>query len=252
MHIKFLGSVVILFILATGQLFAQGIGKTAFKIGERLDFSIEFEFIPGGTATMSVEGISEVDGFMCLKLTATARSSSKVDLIYKVRDRIESYRDFTTGFSRKFIKDTREGKHKEDKRVFFKPEKDEIIVHHNVDDPPEIQQFGEGLQDILGAFYQVRNEELVVGRSVWIDVQDVGKRYRLEVEVQGYERVEVPAGTFDCVIVEPLLKSSGIFRKEGSLQIWLTNDGTKMPVLMKSKLPFGAVYGKLTSFSLGN
>jgi len=41
--------------------------------------------------------------------------------------------------------------------------------------------------------------------------------------------------------VEPMLKSSGIFRQKGKLTIWLTDDEYKIPILMKSKILVGSV-----------
>jgi hypothetical protein len=61
------------------------------------------------------------------------------------------------------------------------------------------------------------------------------------VTVTGRERVETPAGAFDCLLVEPTLRSGAFFKNEGKLTIWLTDDARRMPVLMRSKLPIGAI-----------
>ena len=57
----------------------------------------------------------------------------------------------------------------------------------------------------------------------------------------GRERIETPAGTFDCVGIEPVLKAGGIFKSSGRLVIWVTDDERRMPVLMKSKVAIGSV-----------
>ena len=46
------------------------------------------------------------------------------------------------------------------------------------------------------------------------------------------ETIDVEAGTFDCVVVEPLSQSVGVFKHEGRLKVWLTDDRIKLPVLM--------------------
>ena len=42
-------------------------------------------------------------------------------------------------------------------------------------------------------------------------------------------------------VVEPLMKSVGVFKHKGSLKVWLTNDRLKLPVLMKSKVLVGSI-----------
>ena len=54
-------------------------------------------------------------------------------------------------------------------------------------------------------------------------------------------RVVTPAGAFDCVAIEPVLKAGGIFKSKGRLVIWLTDDEHRMPVLMKSKVAIGSI-----------
>ena len=74
---------------------------------------------------------------------------------------------------------------------------------------------------------------------------------QLEVRVLREETVTVEAGTFDCLVVEPITQSVGLFKHEGNLTVWLTNDRLRMPVLMKSKLLFGSISVELTDFELG-
>ena len=57
----------------------------------------------------------------------------------------------------------------------------------------------------------------------------------------GRERIRVPAGTFDCIVIEPMLKAGGIFKNKGRLVIWITDDDRRIPVLMRSKLLIGSI-----------
>ncbi len=223
-----------------------------FGVGEELKFEISFEFVTGGEATMAVESIDDFNGHPCYKIVSLARSTGTVDFFYKVRDRIESWRDVDGGFSRLFVKQLNEGKHKYSKRLEYMPDQGIAYLYENKSQkiPDTLEVVGK-IHDVLGAFYQMRTMPLAVGSSVWIDVHDIRDRYSLEVKVIGRERLKVPAGTFDCLIIEPLLESSGLFRKEGDMQVWITDDEHRMPVMMKSWLYFGRVFAKLTSYKLG-
>lgn len=232
------------------------IAKTApdekpFQVGERLDFKVYLGFILGGDAHMSIKEIEEVDGRPCYKIVSEARSTPTVDLFYKVRDRIISWRDVNGNFSRRYDKHLREGHWKDDKIVEYQPEKGITLLYKGSNTEADTMPLTGLVQDVLSAFYYVRTKDLEVGKSVWIDVHDIEKRYDLEVKILRKERVDVPAGEFECFVLEPLLMSSGIFRREGDMQIWLSDDEHKLPVMMRSKLYFGSVWAKLQRYRLG-
>jgi hypothetical protein len=244
-------TVVALTGLATAEP-ATSFNQPPFTIGERLDFKVYLEFVLGGDATMSVKAIEDVNGHTCIRLASEAHSTPTVDAIYKVRDRVESWRDAGGGFSRRYVKKLREGKYRDDKRVEYSVEDSLAFLFRGNRDIPETLSVAGEVHDVLTAFYAMRERDLQVGKSEFIDLHDINKRYQLEVKVLRKESVEVPAGRFDCIVVEPELQSAGLFRKEGELQVWLTNDRYRMPVLMKSKLYFGRVWAKLVGYRRGD
>ncbi len=99
----------------------------------------------------------------------------------------------------------------------------------------------EGVQDVLSSLYYVRTLNLEVGKSVFIQNHADGKNYPLEVKVLRTETITVPAGTFECFVVEPILKASGIFQHKGRLTVWLSTDPSHIPVMMKSKVIIGSI-----------
>ncbi len=56
------------------------------------------------------------------------------------------------------------------------------------------------------------------------------------------ERVTVPCGTFDAVVVQPIIHSNGLFGQGGAAEFYFTDDARHLPVLIRSKLP---VFGYL-------
>jgi len=71
------------------------------------------------------------------------------------------------------------------------------------------------------------------------------------VRVLGREKVDTPAGKFDCIAIEPMLKAGGIFKNKGRLVIWITDDDRRMPVLMRSKVSIGSISVVLQEFRSG-
>ncbi len=84
-----------------------------------------------------------------------------------------------------------------------------------------------------------------MGRPEYIDIFDSKKLWNTEVQVLRKERVRVPAGEFDTIVIKPLLKSEGVFMKKGEIYIWLTDDDKKIPVMIKSKVKIGNFKVKL-------
>ena len=105
---------------------------------------------------------------------------------------------------------------------------------------------------MLSSFYYVRTVPLKVKKAFDIDNYGDGKLYPLKVLVHKKMRVEVPAGVFDCIVVEPVIRGEGIFNQKGRMAIWLTDDERRIPVLMKSKVLIGSIDVRLKSIERMN
>jgi hypothetical protein len=58
------------------------------------------------------------------------------------------------------------------------------------------------------------------------------------LEVVGRDTLDVPAGRFDCLIVQPIIKGGGIFREQAEGRMWITNDERRLVVQIRSKISF--------------
>lgn len=219
----------------------------AFGVGERLEFSVGYGMIKAGTAVMEIPEMVKLEGRKCYHIISTAQSNKVFSVFFKVDDKVESFMDVHGLYSLRYDKHLREGKFKADVSMIFDQDNHLAIYHSGKDTFPA----PEYAQDVLSAFYYVRTQDLKVGKSIFVDNHTDKKNYPLEVKVLRKEKVKVPAGEFDCVVVEPLLKTPGIFEQKGSLTVWLTDDEMKMPVLMKSKVIIGSISTELVSYKLG-
>ena len=219
----------------------------AFGAGERLEVSVGYGIIKAGTAAMEIPEIVRFAGSKCYHIVSTAKSNKFFSVFFKVDDRVESFMDVHELYSHRYDKHLREGKFIADVSMIFDQE-NHLALYNDGQDTFSVPDY---VQDVLSAFYYVRTQDLKVGRSVFVDNHTDKKNYPLEIKVLRKEKIEVPAGTFDCVVVEPILKASGIFKHKGSLTVWLTDDEVKMPVLMKSKVMIGSISTELTSYKLG-
>jgi hypothetical protein len=214
--------------------------NNAFRVGEHLIFDIAYEMVVAGTATMSVPDTQWVQGRPCYHIMTTAKSNSLLDAFHKVRDRVETVMDMEGLFPWRYEKHLREGKYRSD-RITVTDHYRNLAFYKN--DTISIQDYA---QDVLSAFYLVRTLPLEVGKIIEINGLNDGKVFPLRIKVHKKDRIKVPAGKFNCFVVEPAIQGEGLFVQKGRMAIWLTDDERRIPVLMKSKVPIiGSIDARL-------
>jgi len=244
------GSLIIL--LFSGVLFAQSSGtdfrkveNKAFKVGEKLTFDVKYGFVTAGVATMRIPETTKITGRDTYKVLFEVNSVSSFDRFYKVRDRYETYIDVEGIFPWRFEQHIREGKYSRDFSAFFDQRKGKAKTTGGSYDIPRY------VNDIISAFYLARTfdySKMKTGDRVNLQNFYKDKVYDLDVRFLGRERITVDAGTFDCVMVEPLVQEGGLFKSEGTIVVWLTDDDLKVPVKVKTKVIVGAIDAELTAY----
>jgi len=219
--------------------------KVPWRIGEYFQFSVDWNGLNGGSSLMQVQNLQRVAGRHAYRIVTKTESNSFVSKFYKVRDRAESYIDAESLYTLRFIKHLREGGYKSDVDIRFDQGNRKAIYSDG-----KTFDVAAAVHDVLSAFYFVRTRPLPDGATMVVPTHDNKKSYEMEVKVHKRERIEVPAGKFNCVLVEPILKSEGVFKSKGSILVWLTDDDRRMPVLVRTKVPVGSINVALTDYRL--
>jgi len=228
------------------------LSREAFKDGEILTFKIRYGFIKAGTAKMKVFE-DTYNNIPVYHLQTTAKSVSTFNWIYEVNDVVNSYVDYKSFFPIRFEKKLREGGYRADLFTDYLHSDSlahvEFIRYTSDMEIKKRQKYDVSIpayvQDILSSFYYIRTQELEVGRSLFLSNHEKRKIYDLEIKVLQREIIEVEAGKFLCVVVEPVIQGEGLFKKKGNLKIWLTDDDKKIPVQMKSEVLVGSITTEL-------
>jgi len=224
-----------------------------FTVGERLVYRLSWAGFTVGRAEMLVSGPVLVDETPCLKFTLSVRTSGIAEKLYKVRTTIDGWVDVEMQQTRYYRKAQLEGKTHRDIEVRMS-EADGLAFYFNfgrMDPPCDLEG---GAFDPLSAIFRFRTFELKEGREYAIPVTDGKKRIEGSVRVAAKERCETPAGTFWAYRVEPSLEGvGGVFQKsdDARLDIWLSADAMKIPVLMESEVVVGSFQAQLESVEIG-
>ncbi len=224
----------------------RSLPNSAFDVGERLVFDISYGFVTAGQAVMVIPGYKYVGGKKSYEINTYAVSTEAFDNIFKVRDKYSTFVDVDGIYPHRFEQHVREGKYSKDYEAFF--DQDELTAETDDGTKYKIPKY---VHDILSAFYYVRTLDLAqYHKGDKISLQNFydGKIHPLDVMVLGRQRIEVEAGTFDCIVVEPMVVQGGLFQNEGSIKVWLTNDANKMPVKVSTKVLVGSIDVTLTKY----
>ncbi len=248
--LKNIYSTIVIFIFGITTLFAQTndfrqLENKAFSVGERLTFDVKYGFVTAGVAVMEIPSIKKIAKRDVYHVRFNVNSVESFDPFFKVRDRYETYLDVKGLFPWRFEQHIREGSFSRDFSAFFDQRKNSAKTSKGTYEIPDY------VNDIVSAFYLARTfdfESLKVGESFHLENFFKDKVYPLDVVYRGKEKVKVDAGTFNCIMIEPLVVEGGLFKNEGNIIVWLTDDEVKMPVKVKSKILIGSIDAELTSY----
>lgn len=218
-----------------------------FGPGEELVYAVKFGPIRAGTAVLSVVGVEWANGGRCYRLKSTVRSSGLFSTFFPVDDLTESWMDIEEMFSRRYVRIVNEGNYHRHDAVQIDQERN-LAFYFPKGDSMKVEP---RTQDVLSVLYYARGLPLDVGQSVIIPGHVDRKNSPVEIRVLKREEVKVPAGVFQCGVVEPILKADGLFKKEGRITLWVSDDANRIPVIVKTKVKVGSITAVLESYRPG-
>ncbi len=220
----------------------RNLHQKVLQAPERLTFDIiwggwSYSWVHAGQATLELLPTPDDKVW---EIRSRAWCNGLFQSLYPVQDTVVSFVDAAGIYPLRFEKNLHEGSyHKHILTVF--DQKQHFLATE--DTTFSIAPF---TQDVLSAFYFIRTQTLEVGKSFELSAVSGKKNYKLRVLCHDSETVTVPAGTFACFQVEPLLQEDGLFKAKGKLWIWITQDARHLPVKMQSHIPVGSIKAELT------
>lgn len=208
--------------------------RITFQIGEKLIFNAKVNSLNAGKATISVEGIELVRGIPTFHTIFDIRGRV---LFKRFANHYESWFDTTNLISLRASQKTDDI----DKKYEFFPDKKIYIKN------------GDGIEnasvsmpiDESSFIYYLRSLPLEVGKTYTVDRYYHAEKNPIVVTVLRKERISVPAGEFDAIVLKPVIKSNGLFSVKSNAEVWLALDSAHTLLKLKSGLPLGTLYLEL-------
>ena len=217
-----------------------------FGVGERAEYDVKFGSIRVGTASTLVKSIESIRGIPAWHTIFQLKGGT---FFYHVDDVFESWIDRATFSSLRFYQTQQEGSSARQKRYEIYPDRAKY-VEMDKNPPREHDGVSNPLDDGSFLFF-VRTLPLEVGQTYESNRYFRPERNPIRVKVVRKETIEVPAGKFDCIVLQPMIKTPGIFSENGNAEVWVSDDSRHVVVQLKSKLTFGSINLYLKSYTPG-
>jgi hypothetical protein len=230
-------------VLARPPVVLQSAGRP-FAVGEKLTYNAKINFLHVGSGTMTVVGVEDVRGQPAYHTSFRVKGRM---LFFSVNDMYESWFDTTTFASLRYRQDIDEGSYEAKREYEMFPDRQTYTENGG----PELPGVSQPLDD--GSFiYFVRTLPFEVGQTHEFNRYFKPDRNPVRLEVVRKERIKVPAGEFNAIVVRPSIKTRGIFSESSNAEIWFSDDDLRLMLRMRSGLPFGTLQLELKDIDRGN
>lgn len=233
---------------SVSNLDACSLENKAFAIGEEITYKIYYNWgvmwIPAGEVVFKVE-----DQENLFYISATGRTYSTYEWFFKVRDKYEVYIDKETLLPITSIRNVREGGYRLYDKVEFDQQNNKLTsLRGKTKEKAFLRAFEveSCMHDVLSIVYHARNiqfENYASGDEFPIKIFMDKEVWPLKVKYEGkQERKKIKGrGRFNTIKFSPEVIVGDVFTKDAKMNIWVTDDANKVPLLIESPVSVGSI-----------
>jgi len=229
--------------------------NTSFIDGEELVYKAYYNWkivwIPAGEVRFKVSESEDE-----YKMEVVGKSYTSYDNIFRVRDFYSTTVDKETLQPKTFVRYIEEGKYKKFDSLYF-DQKNGVVHSFN----GKTKETARNIQfdidactlDLLSVMYSLRNttvEDYSPGEFLDISMFIDEETYQIHVVYDKKEKKKIKGlGKFPALKVNPELVVGNVFKKGDVMNIWVSDDKNKIPLLIESPISIGSVKAVLKSYS---
>jgi hypothetical protein len=220
--------------------------EVPFGPGERLDYRITYGILgKRGNASTEVVAVEDVRGNEAYHLSFRMKGGA---LGFGIDDVQESWLDVAELYSHRFKQDLNQTTYERLRTLDFYPDE---RVWRRVEKVESGPLASEKPLDDVSFMYWARTLPLVVGETYEFARYFKESGNPVVIKVLRRETVRVPAGTFNTIVVQPLIRTSGLFSDGGRAEVYFTDDERRMIVLLKTRMSIGTLQLQLERYTPG-
>lgn len=220
------------------------------EITYKLYYQLNFIWIAAGEAVFKIHEHDDT-----YHITIKGRTISAFEWFYKVDDTYESYLDKKTLLPVSFSRDIKEGKYEWWDKFTFDQVNRKVHAIKGAKDKPNKSysvDLSDCMHDMISIVYHIRNldfNSMAEGQKLKVKVF-VEEEYPLEVELtaKNKETKIRNLGIFDTHIIRPEVVSGHFFNEDTRMDVYLSTDLNRIPLMIESPVSVGKVKAVLTKY----
>ncbi len=231
------------------------IKNKTFQAGEQITYKLyynwNFVWLAAGEVVFNV---SEKDNKY--HISAEGRTYKTYEWLFKVRDNYESYLDKETLLPHTSIRDVHEGGYRLYDKVDFDHSKNKVISERGKTKYETTKQeynLDGCMHDVLSVVYYTRNldfERYNEGQEFPVKIFMDKEVWPLNVKYKGKEESKKikGLGKFKTIKFSPEVIEGEVFKSDAEMNIWVSDDGNRIPLLIESPVSVGSVKAVLKEY----
>jgi hypothetical protein len=230
--------------------------NVSFSNGEKLVYKVyynwKFIWVPAGEVVMRViENANDYE----IKVNGTTYEA--YDNFFRVRDYFYSKIDKKTLKPISFVRLVEEGDYRKFDSIAFHYHNQSaisVVGKTRADAKAEYHKLDDCMHDLVSILYSMRNTPVenykkgdIIPTKVFFDRET----FPIKVKYNGKEKGKSikDLGKFNAIKISPDLVAGNVFTDGAKMDIWVTDDGNKIPLLIESPLKVGSGKAFLKSYT---
>ncbi len=223
-------------------------GSRPFAAGENLAYTVEYQGIEAGDATLTVVGYTSVDDLTGLLVRYTGETRGLAARFYRLEDRIETLLDPLFLFARR-TETWSQQRSRFRHRITTFDSQTARFVRREIPGDTITGPLESPVVEGLGLVYHLRVKPLAPGAHITVPIYRRQSVVPVTFGASGPVLVETPVGRFETIEVKPV-KEAGRDTEEGGLfgghgAMWFTNDARRIPVRLVGSVRYGSIEARL-------
>ncbi len=219
-------------------------GRYPFGVGESFEYSAKAGFITLGTATMQVTSVDTIRGIPAFHFRYHIEGGNR---LFRLNDVNESWTTVEDLVSLRFHQEMNQNDRHRIRRFEIYPDsgfyRQEGVAATGKTPAKPV--------DDAGIVYLLRTYQLEVGKAYKFDNYFKAVKNPLIVKVHSREVMELPDGSkVPCIVLQPMIGEDGLFSNHSDARIWITDDARRIPVQIRSRLPWVTITLRLEKMTL--
>jgi len=241
-------------IFSCNLIFSQNISVESinrFETGELLEYRLHYGIFNTSYASLKLNNVI-LDNKSVYHAAGYGKTTGLARLFFKVEDYYDSYFDMSSINPIFFKRNIDEGGYTKNLEIVFDQEKQMAYINNIKEKKKTEVKTASNSQDLISSLYYLRKffkkEDIKENEYFNINMFYDSKNRFFELQYLGREVIRTRFGKIECLKFKPTTKRSRIFRGEGSITIWISNDQNRIPVRIQADLLIGSIKADLNNF----